>query len=62
MVKFNIEFDDFIKLDLCIGMIVVVEKMLKVNKFLKFIVDIGSEKWIVVFGIVKFFKFEDLFG
>ncbi|MAL16344.1 MAG: methionine--tRNA ligase [Balneola sp.] len=60
--KDDIDFGDFMKLDLRAGKILTAEKIEKSNKLLKFTVDIGLEKRQIVSGIAKHFKAEDLPG
>jgi methionyl-tRNA synthetase len=60
--KENIEFGDFMKLDLRAGEIISAEKIEKADKLLKLTVDIGLEQRIIVSGISKHFKPEDLTG
>ena len=60
--KEDIDFGDFMKLDLRAGKILTAEKIEKSNKLLKFTVDIGLEKRQIVSGIAKHFKAEDLPG
>lgn len=49
----NINFEDFQKLELKIGQVVVAEKIDKSDKLLRLEVDFGSEKRQVVSGIAK---------
>ena len=51
--KDNIEFDDFMKLDIRAGKILSAEKIEKSNKLLKLQVDLGIEKRTIVSGIAK---------
>ncbi|SMO34916.1 methionine--tRNA ligase [Gracilimonas mengyeensis] len=60
--KDNIEFGDFMKLDLRAGEILTAEKIEKSNKLLKLTVDIGLEKRTIVSGIANDFKAEALPG
>lgn len=62
-VKEDIVFDDFMKLDLRIGLIKSAEKVPKSSKLLKLMVDVGSlgERQILA-GIGKNYKPEDLLG
>lgn len=50
-VKENINFDDFVKMNLVVGTIVEAEKVAKTDKLLKLTIDIGSEKRVIVSGI-----------
>ncbi len=60
--KKDIEFEDFMKLDLRAGKILTAEKIEKSNKLLKMTVDIGLEERTIVSGIAKDFNPEDLPG
>ena len=60
--KENIEFGDFMKLDLRPGVILEAEKVEKSNKLLKLLVDIGLEKRTIVSGIAKHYSSEELIG
>lgn len=60
--KDNIDFQDFMKLDLRSGTIVSAEKIEKSNKLLKIKVDIGLETRTIVSGIAKHFKADEIAG
>jgi methionyl-tRNA synthetase len=60
--KPEIQYDDFGKLDLRVGIILSVEKVAKADKLLKLEVDLGFEKRTIVSGIALHFKPEDLVG
>lgn len=60
--KENIEFDDFVKLDIRSGTIIEAEKVAKTKKLLKLKVDTGIDKRTVVSGIAEFFKPEEIVG
>lgn len=60
--KDNIDFQDFMKLDLRSGTIVSAEKIEKSNKLLKIKVDIGLETRTIVSGIAKHFKVDEIAG
>ncbi|MEX0843676.1 MAG: methionine--tRNA ligase [Balneolaceae bacterium] len=60
--KDNIEFEDFMRLDLRAGKVLSAEKIEKSNKLLKLKIDIGLEKRTIVSGIAKDFKAADLPG
>jgi len=60
--KENIQFDDFIKLDLRVGQILSCEKVPKSKKLFKLQVDIGLETRTIVSGIAKHFSEENLIG
>lgn len=57
-----INYDDFAKLDLRVGIILAAEKVAKADKLLKLQVDLGYEKRTVVSGIAQFFKPEEIIG
>jgi len=60
--KDNIEFGDFMKLDLRAGKIISAKKIEKSNKLLEIKVDIGLEKRTIVSGISKYFAPDELAG
>jgi methionyl-tRNA synthetase len=60
--KNEIVFDDFTKLDIRISTIIAAEKVPKTDKLLKLTVDTGIDKRIVVSGIAKYYKPEDIIG
>jgi len=60
--KTNIEFDDFMKLDIRIGTITSAEKVAKTKKLLKLTVDTGIDKRTVVSGIAEYYKPEEIIG
>jgi methionyl-tRNA synthetase len=62
MVKPEIQYDDFAKLDFKIATIIHAEKMEKADKLLKLEVDLGFEKRIIVSGIAMHFKPEEIIG
>ncbi len=62
MVKPEIVFDDFAKIDLKIGTIVAAEKVEKADKLLKLTVDLGFETRTIVSGIALHFKPEEIVG
>ncbi len=61
-IKENIQFDDFVKMDIRIGTILEAEKVKKTKKLLKLLVDIGSEKRTVVSGIAENYSPEEIIG
>ena len=61
-VKENINFDDFMKMDIRVGTIVEAEKVAKTKKLLKITVDTGIDTRIVVSGIAEHYKPEDIIG
>ena len=60
--KENIEFDDFMKMDIRVGTILEAEKVAKTKKLLKLKIDTGIDQRTVVSGIAEFFKPEDIIG
>jgi len=61
-VKENIQFDDFMKMDIRVGTILEAEKVAKTKKLLKLTVDTGIDQRTVVSGIAEFFKPEEIIG
>ena len=61
-VKEEIQFDDFVKIDLRTATILEAEKIPKAKKLLKLTVDMGLEQRTVVSGIAEHFKPEDIIG
>lgn len=61
-IKPNIAFEDFMKLDLRVGEIKSAAAVEKSNKLLALKVDIGSETRLILSGIAKHFKAEELVG
>ena len=62
IIKPEIIYDDFAKLDLRVGRIVSAEKVEKADKLLKLEVDLGFEKRTVVSGIAMHYKPEEIVG
>ncbi len=62
VIKPEIVYDDFAKLDLRTGVILSAEKVEKADKLLKLEVDLGFEKRIIVSGIAQHFKPEEIVG
>jgi methionyl-tRNA synthetase len=60
--KENINFDDFIKMDIRVGTITAAEKVKKADKLLQLSVDLGSEVRTIVSGIALQFTPEDIIG
>jgi len=60
--KSEIVFDDFGKLDIRIGTVIAAEIMPKSDKLLKLTVDSGLDKRIILSGIAKHYKAEDMIG
>jgi methionyl-tRNA synthetase len=62
VIKPNISFDDFTKLDIRIVSIIEAEKVKGTKKLLKLKVDTGKEIRTVVSGIAEYYKPEDVIG
>jgi methionyl-tRNA synthetase len=60
--KDEIEFDDFMKLDLRIATVLECEPVKKTDKLLKLRIDLGSEERQIVAGIAKVYTPEELIG
>jgi len=60
--KDEIEFEDFMKMDIRTATIVQAEKMPKAKKLLKLKVDTGLDTRTIVSGIAEFFNPEDIIG
>ena len=60
--KPEIEFDDFMKLDIRTGTILEAEKVPKTKKLLKLTVDTGIDRRTVVSGIAEFYQAESIIG
>ena len=58
----EISFADFEKLDLRIGKIIEATQVPESKKFIKILVDFGSEKRQAVAGLLKYYKPEELVG
>jgi methionyl-tRNA synthetase len=60
--KDNINFDDFMKMDIRVGTITEAEKVKKADKLLQLTVDLGSETRTIVSGIALHYSPEDVIG
>ncbi|WP_347838955.1 methionine--tRNA ligase [uncultured Draconibacterium sp.] len=60
--KENIEFDDFVKMDVRAGTVIECEKVAKTKKLLKLRIDTGIDQRTVVSGIAEYYKPEELIG
>ena len=60
--KDNVSFEDFEKLDIRVGKVVVCEKVPKSSKLLRFELEVGSERRQILSGIAKYYEPEDLIG
>ena len=58
----TISFDDFKKLDIRIGTIVVAERIEGADKLLRLEIDLGSEKKQILAGIAQWYTPDDLVG
>ena len=61
-IKEEINYDDFMKMDLRVGEILTAETVPKSNKLLKFTVDTGLDQRIIVSGVAKHFSPEEMIG
>lgn len=61
-IKDTIEYDDFVKLDMRVGLVESCEKHPNADKLLVFQVKMGNEKRQIVSGVAEFYKPEDLVG
>lgn len=62
LIKPQIQFDDFAKIDLKIGTILSAERVPKADKLLKLEVDLGFEKRTIVSGLALHFECEAIVG
>ncbi len=60
--KDEINFEQFLDLDIRVGKVVECEPVPKSNKLLRFTLEVGSEKRQILSGIAKYYKPEDLLG
>ena len=60
--KDNINFDDFMKLDLRVAKILEAEQVPKTDKLLKLKVDTGLDERMVISGIAEYFEPENIIG
>ena len=61
-IKENISFEDFEKLDIRVGTLLECERVPKMKKLLKFLIDDGLEKRVIVSGIAQHYEPEQLMG
>ena len=61
-VKKEINYDDFMKMDLRVGEILTAESVPKSNKLLKFTVDTGLDQRTIVSGVAKHFRSHEMIG
>lgn len=60
--KENINFEDFMNMDIRTGIILEAEKMPKTKKLMKLLVDTGMDQRTIVSGIAEYYKAEDIVG
>jgi len=60
--KSEIEFDDFMKMDMRVGTVTAAEKLKKSKKLLKLSIDTGFDERTVLSGIAEHYQPEDLVG
>ncbi|WP_321295146.1 methionine--tRNA ligase [Marinifilum fragile] len=60
--KENINFNDFMKMDVRVGTIIEAEKVAKTKKLLKLTVDTGIDQRTIVSGIAEHYKPEEIIG
>ena len=60
--KDEVTFDDFEKLDIRVGKVVVCEPVPKSSKLLRFELEVGGERRQILSGIAKYYKPEELVG
>ncbi len=61
-IKANIEFDEFLKLDMRVGTVLECVKVPKTDKLLQFKIDDGLKHRTIISGIAEFYQPEDLVG
>ena len=61
-IKEEISIDDFDKLDLRVAKVINCEEVKKSEKLLKFDLDLGGEQRVILSGIKKYYKPEDMIG
>jgi methionyl-tRNA synthetase len=61
-IRANIEFDDFMKLDIRVGTVLECQKVPKADKLLQFRIDDGLEQRTIVSGIAQHYQPEELVG
>ncbi len=61
-IKANIEFDDFLKLDMRVGTVLECTKVPKTDKLLQFKIDDGLKHRTIISGIAEFYQPEELVG
>ncbi len=61
-IKPNIEFDDFLKLDMRVGTVLECSQVPKTDKLLQFKIDDGLQHRTIISGIAEFYQPEELVG
>lgn len=61
-IKPEIQYDDFVKLDLRVALVIQAEKVPKADKLLKLTVDLGFEKRQIVAGMAQHYTPEEITG
>ena len=60
--KENINYDDFMKMDIRVGKIIAAEKVAKTKKLMKLTVDTGIDQRTIVSGIAEHYAPEEVIG
>ena len=60
--KENIQYEDFMKMDIRVGTIIAAEKVAKTKKLMKLTVDTGIDERTIVSGIVEHYTPEEVIG
>ena len=60
--KAEIQFDDFMKMDMRVGTVLEAEKVKKSKKLLKLLIDTGIDKRTILSGIAEHFSAEEMVG
>ncbi|CAG0908433.1 unnamed protein product, partial [Cyprideis torosa] len=61
-IKDEIQFDDFMKMDIRVGKILTAAKVEKADKLLHFTVDMGTDQRSIVSGVAEHYTPEDMVG
>ena len=60
--KENIQYEDFMKMDIRVGKIIAAEKVAKTKKLMKLTVDTGIDERTIVSGIAEHYTPEEVIG
>ena len=60
--KENIQYEDFMKMDIRVGTIIAAEKVAKTKKLMKLTVDTGIDERTIVSGIAEYYTPEEVIG